>query len=175
MVSIRRYIPNTLSIMRLLIAFIFPLVFFRDDFYISMFIFFIGVLTEFFDGYFARKWNVKSNSGKRIDHLADKWFIGMTLLSLAIIDNILIFVIFIIELLISDPNFITGIKDTYYTHTVAKIKLILLFITIMVGIYVPINSSMEIPFWILIGATFLMQLITIISYFNLSFQKKNRR
>lgn len=175
MASIKKYIPNTLSITRLLIALIFPLVFFHENFYLSIVIFFIGILTEFSDGYLARKWNVKTNNGKKIDHLADKWFIGMALFSLAAIDNILIFILFILELLISDSGFFTDIKDTHFTNIIAKVKLIVLFITIIIGVYVSIDSNMEILFWIFIGGTFLMQLITIINYFNLSFQKKNKK
>lgn len=175
MSNIKKYIPNILSITRLTLAFIFPLIFFRENFYLAIVIFFIGALTEFLDGCLARKWKVKTEYGNKIDHMADKWFMGLALLSLAVVDNILVFILFIVELLISKVSTILFIKDTFFIVFIGKIKLIILYITIIIGISISINSNMEIPFWILIGITFLFQLVTIISYFNLSFQQKIKR
>ncbi len=41
----------------------------------------IGV-TDFFDGYFARRWGLESSLGKMLDHTADKVLIAATLITL---------------------------------------------------------------------------------------------
>lgn len=48
----------------------------------------LGVLTDYLDGYFARKFNEISELGKIIDPIADKVCIAATLLKLHMIDRI---------------------------------------------------------------------------------------
>ena len=70
-----KYIPNFLSIMRIVLAPIFILVMFANTFYmklLALMIFFIGSLSDFLDGYLARKFNYITEIGKFIDPLADK-------------------------------------------------------------------------------------------------------
>ena len=55
--------------------------FFELDYYFFSFIFFvIASLTDYFDGYFARKNNQTSESGALLDLLADKLFVSIILL-----------------------------------------------------------------------------------------------
>ena len=73
-------LPNFLSFSRIFL--IIPIIlFFELDYYFFSFIFFvIASLTDYFDGYFARKNNQTSESGALLDLLADKLFVSIILL-----------------------------------------------------------------------------------------------
>ena len=70
------YIPNFLTFLRLLAAPILILYLIIDQSfsgkYFGLIIFFFIILTDFFDGYLARKFNTESNIGKVFDPIADK-------------------------------------------------------------------------------------------------------
>lgn len=69
-------LPNILSGSRLLLAPVFFFLFIQDDLMwrgTSLFVFSVAALTDFFDGYFARKYEVESNVGIFLDPLADKF------------------------------------------------------------------------------------------------------
>ena len=71
-----RLLPNILSGFRLLLAPIFFLLFIQEDLVwrgISLVVFTVAALTDFFDGYFARKYEVESTFGIFLDPLADKF------------------------------------------------------------------------------------------------------
>jgi len=66
-------IPNALTLIRILIT--FPLIYliFTDAsiLYIAL-IFIIGMLTDFFDGFIARNFNLKTEFGRKFDMFADR-------------------------------------------------------------------------------------------------------
>lgn len=69
-------LPNILSGSRLILAPVFFFLFIQDDLLwrgISLVVFTVAALTDFFDGYFARKYEVESNFGIFLDPLADKF------------------------------------------------------------------------------------------------------
>ena len=69
-------VPNILTITRLIIVPIFLFFSFATfcpaNLYIALVLFIIGAVTDFLDGYLARKYNVISNIGKFLDPIADK-------------------------------------------------------------------------------------------------------
>ena len=69
-----RYIPNYLSLLRIILTPIF--IFTTQNTLVfkimSLSIFFIASLSDFLDGYIARKYNFITNFGKNIDPLSDK-------------------------------------------------------------------------------------------------------
>lgn len=76
-----KFFPNLLSFSRIFITPFIILFIFKNTFFykvISFFLFFIGSLTDFLDGYIARKYNVKSSLGAYLDPLADKILILVT-------------------------------------------------------------------------------------------------
>lgn len=65
-------IPNYITIMRILLIPIFLYFFIEGEYFISGLIFAVSGLTDFLDGYLARKYNMTSKIGKILDPLADK-------------------------------------------------------------------------------------------------------
>jgi len=68
-------LPNQLSILRILLTPVFVILLFNDKLiiqYISLIVFTIAVLTDWYDGYIARKYDNISEWGKFLDPLADK-------------------------------------------------------------------------------------------------------
>lgn len=74
-----RFIPNTLSSLRLLLAALFP--FFPATYWFWLII--IGGCSDILDGWLARRWQVQSWLGGIIDAVADKLFVLVALLTLA--------------------------------------------------------------------------------------------
>lgn len=80
--------PNTLSLIRILLAPVFLYLFLSDNTLmvgISFFVYTIAALTDWYDGWYARKYGFKTRWGQFIDPLADKIltsaaFIGFYLL-----------------------------------------------------------------------------------------------
>ena len=112
-------LPNALAFFRILLV---PLMFIflvqRDSSYFegihtswldyfAALIFVIASVTDFFDGYIARKWNQKTKLGSIIDPLADKMLMLSAFLGLMIIDRANPWAILLI---LSREFFITGIR-----------------------------------------------------------------
>jgi len=72
--------PNILSISRILL--LVPIIFFFEIgwFLFSTFVFIVAAITDFLDGYFARKNNQTSDIGALLDLLADKLFVSILLI-----------------------------------------------------------------------------------------------
>ena len=77
-------LPNKLTILRVLMIPFFVLFMLMDitgaaDKWIAVALFVIASMTDFLDGYIARKYNLVSNFGKFMDPLADKLLVIATL------------------------------------------------------------------------------------------------
>lgn len=108
-------VPNFLTFTRLIISFILPVCLFYflpfKNFLVNLllsalFIFFS--LTDFLDGYLARKYNLETNLGKALDPIADKFFILFPLISLLAIKKIYFLWVII---LIGRELFIMGLRQ----------------------------------------------------------------
>jgi CDP-diacylglycerol--glycerol-3-phosphate 3-phosphatidyltransferase len=75
--------------------------------YIAGLIFVIASITDFFDGYIARKWNQMTKLGAILDPLADKMLMLSAFLGLLIIDRADVWAIYII---LTREFFITGLR-----------------------------------------------------------------
>ena len=85
--KMQKYIPNFLTTFRCISSLIVPiLIVYGDEIgaIVAPIIFITAGVTDFFDGYLARKYNVTSNFGKIVDPVADKMLIISTLLALCL-------------------------------------------------------------------------------------------
>jgi len=112
-------LPNILASLRIILA---PLMLYffigRDEGifatihyswldYIAGFIFVVASITDFFDGYIARKWNQMTKLGAILDPLADKMLMLSAFLGLLLIGRADIWAIYII---LTREFFITGLR-----------------------------------------------------------------
>lgn len=68
-----KYIPNILSVIRILLIFVFVYTFFTcDNLYVALIVFLVAGATDIIDGFLARRFNWITKLGKLLDPLADK-------------------------------------------------------------------------------------------------------
>ena len=164
-------IPNILTLSRLFLT--FPLIIFLEinKTKIVFALIIIGGLTDYFDGYFARKLNLKTKFGAIVDPLTDKIFFLMPLLWLCKMEIIPFWSLAIIlfrELIISVLR--TTMNDGLPASKLGKYKTFFFFIALVI-FFQPFSkdliSSLGITFYWL---GFILTLITFIDYLTV---KKN--
>tara|TARA_Y100001934_G_scaffold40344_1_gene48171 strand:- start:2163 stop:2744 length:582 start_codon:yes stop_codon:yes gene_type:complete len=139
-------LPNILTIGRILITPLFIILLFYDHPYAkswALFIFVTAMLTDIFDGYYARKYNLVTDYGRFLDPLADKVMVLSALISFAVMDVI---PFWMVSLIIFRDVFVTGLRmamssknKTMVTSKIAKRKtlsqvLIIIFILFNIGL-----------------------------------------
>ena len=165
-------IPNILTITRLFLT--FPLITFleinKTNLVFALII--LGGITDYYDGYFARKLNLKTKFGAIIDPLTDKIFLLIPLLWLCKMELIPFWSLAIIlfrELIIS--AFRTNRKDGLPASQLGKYKTFFFFISLVI-FFQPFSkellSSLGITFYWL---GFILTIITFIDY--LRFKKNS--
>ena len=137
-----KYIPNLISIIR--IVFSVLLIFTLNNPYVFILLYIIIGLTDVLDGYIARKYEIVSNLGARLDSIADLiFYIILTYIFITLYFHILTTnhkIILLAILLVRLINILlTKIKycKVVFIHTVAnKISgLLLFFLPIIIMIY----------------------------------------
>ena len=82
-------LPNKLSVLRLIMIPAFTAVFYISaipyNYLISAIIFALAALTDFLDGYIARKYNLVTNLGKFLDPIADKVLVSTALIVMLVV------------------------------------------------------------------------------------------
>lgn len=80
-------LPNKLTILRMLLIPALIVVFFvkfEGHMLTAALIYFVACITDFFDGYIARKDNLVTNFGKFIDPIADKMIVACSLIAICV-------------------------------------------------------------------------------------------
>ena len=153
---------NLLTFSRILLAAIIFLLLMSSDGYLMAFVLFlIAGITDYFDGYFARKYNAVSQLGEILDPIADKILILFVLFGLAV--NLSSYLIgFIGALIITreiwvgalrDMNARNGKSDATKVTYLAKIKTTIQLFTISIYLLGLTINNMLI---IIIGDIFLL-------------------
>ena len=135
---------NILTLSRItLAALIFILLISPDGYFLALALFFLAGITDYFDGYLARKYNAVSQLGEILDPIADKILILFVLFGLAI--NLSSYLIgFIGAIIITreiwvgalrDLNARTGKSNATKVTFIAKIKTSIQIFTITVYLF----------------------------------------
>jgi CDP-diacylglycerol---glycerol-3-phosphate 3-phosphatidyltransferase len=173
-------LPNQLTVLRIILTPFFFFMFLSDDILykqISLGIFIVAALTDWYDGWLARKYNYITNWGKFWDPLADKILTSAAFLAFVFIDVI---PLWMVVLIILRDFVITGLRAyadykgiVFHTSRYAKwktfIQMTFLYYLLIVhaGLVTPqiYNSNKE-WFAVLLNETFIyltMLFITIIT------------
>lgn len=65
-------LPNRITLSRLLLAIVFFVLLSHRYFNVALIIFFVAVITDWLDGYLARKWDLSTDLGRIVDPFVDK-------------------------------------------------------------------------------------------------------
>tara|TARA_E500000178_G_C16928791_1_gene710717 strand:- start:767 stop:1315 length:549 start_codon:yes stop_codon:yes gene_type:complete len=105
------FLINILTLSRIfLAAIIFLLLMTKDGYLLALILFFVASVTDYFDGYFARKYNASSQIGEIIDPLSDKILILFLIIGLAI--NLSSYLIgFVGALIIAREIWVLALRD----------------------------------------------------------------
>jgi len=92
-------LPNIITYFRVLVVPVFLFLYFSDDDYLislSIVLYFLGAISDYFDGLIARKYNSSSKLGQFIDPLADKIIVIAALIAFNIQEIIPLWMLIII-------------------------------------------------------------------------------
>ncbi len=147
MTSLLIYLPNTLTVLRIILS---PIcVYFlvvKSYPAVAFSLFLIASITDAFDGYYARKYNVVSRLGTFLDPLADKIMVVSIFLCFFHLYNNIVN-IYVLSMIVFRDVFVTLIRMVmeYKSHTmvtsrISKIKtvlqitaIIVMFLSIVIG------------------------------------------
>ncbi|HLR26564.1 MAG TPA: CDP-alcohol phosphatidyltransferase family protein [Fodinibius sp.] len=144
-----RKLPNILSIIRIILTPVFLLLYVQDEVVwraLSVGIFAVAVVTDFFDGYIARLYDAETPSGIFLDPLADKFLTFAGFICLPFIDASqfpwwAIGVIVLRDILVTAMRIIADRRNIpMETRLTAKIKtmtqMFFLYTVLLVGVFV---------------------------------------
>ena len=110
-------VPNSVTIFRIILTPVFLLLLLSEssfDKQLSLIVFFIAAITDWYDGWLARRYSVTTRTGKFLDPLADKILTLATLfafVNLNLIDTWMVWVIVIRDILITSLRTYAEYKD----------------------------------------------------------------
>lgn len=167
--TIKTKLPNLLSMLRVILS---AVTFFaiKNKYKItSLMLVTIAGITDFLDGYYARKFNVMSKCGEIIDPISDKIFTNVVLWSIYsyISDN---YFIFSVALLLSVRDFCLVVScciiaAKHYSidrspNYLSKINTTIIFIVIFCGIFLGVNNALFKALCVLASTTTVVTCIT---------------
>ena len=167
-----KLIPNFLSFLRILL--VLPIIYsLQSELYLlAAFLFFLSSITDFMDGYLARRFELESELGAFLDLIADKilvvtilvWLVfiyanqALTILSILIILREIIITSFRYFLVLNNAD-----SNLIKANKYGKFKTAFQFFSIFLLILSPLNNNFYLTFSLI-----LLLLSTLISYFSLT-------
>tara|TARA_B110000003_G_scaffold155546_1_gene156119 strand:+ start:101 stop:643 length:543 start_codon:yes stop_codon:yes gene_type:complete len=105
------YLINLLTLSRIFLAAIIFLLLTRpEEYFLAFILFFVAGITDYFDGYLARKYNLTSEIGEVLDPIADKILIVFVLFGLSV-NLTSYFIAFIASLIITREIWVGALRD----------------------------------------------------------------
>ncbi len=138
-------LPNQLTVLRIILTPIFLVLFLAEDptlKQISLVVYFIAAITDWYDGWLARKFNYITAWGKFLDPLADKILTSAAFIAFVLLDVLdlwMVLVIVIRDFLITGLRALAEYRKQYFTTSyLAKWKTMLqmIFINYLLVIYI---------------------------------------
>ncbi len=138
--SIDKNLPNYLTIARILIIPIIVLTFYFEEsplaHQVGAGLFTVASITDFFDGYLARRFNITSNFGQMFDPIADKLLVGCVIVMLVKKSNISPIPCLIIlarEFLIAGlREFLAQVRISVPVSNLAKVKTFMQMLSLII-------------------------------------------
>ena len=170
--EIKRQIPNLLTLSRGLAPIvIIPAILFNKLYFVIILLI-IFALTDFLDGKIARKYNLVSEFGVKLDAVYDKIF-AISLIIPGISNHVIFIFNFVMEIAISYTNLLSYTKGNNPRSTIiGKIKTALLSLTLILA-YIPNMNNLVIFIFSLI--TIICQVITLIKYINTDMEMDKKK
>ncbi len=84
-------IPNLLTVFRFFLVYPIVISILEENYQITLFFFFLAGISDYLDGYLARKFSWESRFGKIFDPISDKVLVIATLISLSLVGEINIY------------------------------------------------------------------------------------
>lgn len=137
-------VPNIISYFRILVAPFFLFFFISDNntlILISIFLFILGAVSDYLDGWYARKFDQSSKWGVFIDPLADKVLNSTAFLAFVFMDIIPFWMVLVVILRDLFMTFLRLFADSHKlpirTKKIAKTKTVMQFALIIyiIGVY----------------------------------------
>lgn len=133
----RLTIPNQLTILRILLTPLFIFLILKTKPFEQMLasaIFTIAAITDWYDGWYARKFGVITRLGQFMDPLADKVLVTSALVTFAILDYVMPWMVWVIAIrdgvITANRIFALQVGKPIITHVLAKWKTFAQMITI---------------------------------------------
>ena len=89
-------VPNLLSMLRLALVPVFLYLLINERYVLAICALALASLTDYLDGYFARKWNQITRLGQLLDPAADRLYIFSTLVGLSYVGQIPVWIVAVI-------------------------------------------------------------------------------
>lgn len=163
--NIKKKIPNIITGTRIISAIVAPILFLNGYVKPAIILYLYGTISDFFDGYFARKFNAITEFGKFLDATSDKLFCLSILLPAILSGNRLMYIPLLLEGIISLINSYSVYKgNNPITEIVGKIKTGMLFPTSILGLIFTINTNVYSLFLACLIITTILEIISIYKY-----------
>lgn len=171
--KIKKMIPNMITLSRVISFIVGFILFVMGNRIISICLYIYGSVSDFFDGYFARKWDAYSKFGSYLDAISDKFY-ALSIIILSVMNgNYFIIAVALLELIISIINYsIILKKENIYTQRVGKFKMTFEFVLLIVSLLTIEINYFWYLFIIFFVFTLYFQIQTINAYINLKNHKK---
>lgn len=112
-----KYFVNFLSIFRITAAFAIIPAIMMKMFWLTFILYALGAISDWFDGYLARKYNCCSKLGGVLDHIGDKLLVCNTLILITLMAPVW-FVVIPVIIMIARELYISGLREFLGTQKI---------------------------------------------------------